>query len=170
MQDRLKNMQGLLLDVDGVLTDATIWYDDQGREWKGFSSKDGLIIKVLVRLGVPVGLITGRSSPVVDKRGEELGISFIRQGIEDKGEVLNEFAKAYNLSPETIIYVGDDLNDWRAMKLAGLVACPADAASDIRYRADWVLATLGGQGVVRELGEEWLKALGKWGGVLKSFE
>ena len=170
MEDRLKNMQGLLLDVDGVLTDSTIWYDDQGREWKGFSSKDGLIIKVIVQLGLPIGLITGRNSPMVDRRGKELGITFIRQGIHDKAEALTEFANLYNLTPENIIYIGDDLNDWRAMKLAGFVACPADAGSDIRYRADWVLATPGGRGVVRELGEEWLKALGRWDEALKSFE
>lgn len=166
MEDRLKSMKGILLDVDGVLTDGTIWYDDSGREWKGFSSKDGLMIKAIARLDLPIGIITGRESSMVERRGSELGIRWIRQGIEDKSDALRAFVTEYNLEEETIIYIGDDLNDWRAMKLAGFTACPADAGADIRDRVDWVLETRGGRGVVRELGEAWLKALGLWDKIL----
>lgn len=167
--ERLKSISALLLDVDGVLTDGTIWYDDAGNESKGFNVKDGLITHALVRMKYPVGFITGRTSPVVERRATENGIPFIRQGVLRKDEAFQVFVGEFGLSPEQVAYIGDDLNDWPAMQLAGLKVCPADASADIRQRADWVLATRGGHGAVREFGEAWLRARGDWEQVMAHF-
>ena len=86
-----------------------------------------------------------------------------------KDEAFRVFIGEFGLSPGQVAYIGDDLNDWPAMQLAGLKVCPADAAPDIRQRADWVLATRGGQGAVREFGEAWLRARGDWDKVLAHF-
>lgn len=167
--EKLKTIAALLLDVDGVLTDGTIWYTDAGYESKGFNVKDGLIVRALVRLGYPLGIITGRNSPVVERRAAEHEVPFIRQGAKRKDEAFRVFVGEFGLKPEQVAYIGDDLNDWPAMQLAGLKVCPANASADIRHRADWVLATSGGHGAVREFGEAWLRARGDWDKVLAHF-
>ncbi len=148
-------IKALLLDTDGVLTDGSIWYDDAGHEWKGFHTRDGLILKALVRQGIPVGIITGRQSPMVARRASELGIPFLLQGQADKSVGFRQFCEQYGLQPAEIAYIGDDWNDWPAMQLAGFKVCPHDAAAGIRSRVDLVLDVAGGKGAVRAFVDLW---------------
>ncbi len=155
MENSLATLQALVCDVDGVLTDGTIWYDNEGREWKGFSARDGLIIKALIRSTVPVGWITGRNSTIVARRAQELGVSFLQQGVADKDVMLRHFSEETGVPLSSIAYIGDDWNDWPAMQLAGFSACPQDAANAIQQRVDWVIPAAGGRGVVRTFVERW---------------
>lgn len=152
---QLEHIKALATDVDGVLTDSTIWYDDKGGEWKAFSSRDGLIIKVLIRSDIPVGIITGRESPMVLRRAKELGVSFLAQNAGDKAAQLAAFCSQYGIQPDEVAYIGDDWNDWPALELAGYSACPQDAAAGIREKVDYVIPVAGGKGVIRGFVEHW---------------
>lgn len=153
--DKLTHIKALATDVDGVLTDGTICYGDNGVEYKCFSSRDGLIIKVLEQSGIPVGIITGRQSAMVDRRATELGVSFVAQAAQDKAVQLTAFCKQVGVKPSEVIYIGDDWNDWPAMAMAGFVACPRDAAAGIQARADYIIPVDGGKGVIRGFVEYW---------------
>lgn len=152
----------LLLDVDGVLTDGGIVYDDAGREIKRFHVRDGHGIKMLQRAGVAVGIITGRTSGVVAVRAKELGISLVRQGAVDKEAAWREILALRGCSPEATAYVGDDIVDLPLMKSVGFAAAPADAESYVLEAADFVSSRAGGQGAVREIVEFILRSGGRW--------
>lgn len=152
---KLDQIKALATDVDGVLTDSTIWYSDTGGEWKAFSSRDGLIIKVLMQTGIPVGIITGRDSAMVQRRADELGVSFLAQNAGDKASQLRSFCERVGVRTEEVVYIGDDWNDWPAMELAGFTACPSDAAAGIREKVDYVIPVEGGKGVIRGFVEYW---------------
>lgn len=152
----------LLLDVDGVLTDGGIVYDDRGREIKRFHVRDGHGIKMLQRAGVAVGIITGRTSGVVTIRAKELGISLVRQGAADKVAAWREILAARGESPEATAYVGDDIVDIPLMKTVGFAAAPADAEPYVLEAADFVSSRTGGHGAVREVVEFILRSGGHW--------
>lgn len=152
----------LLLDVDGVLTDGGIVYDDGGREIKRFHVRDGHGIKMLQRAGVAVGIITGRTSGVVTIRAKELGISLVRQGAADKVAAWREILAARGESPEATAYVGDDIVDIPLMKTVGFAAAPADAEPYVLEAADFVSSRTGGHGAVREVVEFILRSGGHW--------
>ncbi len=152
----------LLLDVDGVLTDGGIVYDDAGREIKRFFVRDGHGIKMLQRAGVEVGIITGRNSGVVAVRANELGISLVRQGATDKLAAWREIVAARGLSPEVTGYVGDDIVDVPLLKSVGFAAAPADAEPYVREAADFISSRAGGHGAVREIIEFLLRSGGRW--------
>ncbi len=152
----------LLLDVDGVLTDGGIVYDDSGREIKRFHVRDGHGIKMLQRAGVEVGIITGRNSGVVALRAKELGIALVRQGAMDKVAAWREIVALRGLPPEATAYVGDDIVDVPLMKSVGFAAAPADAEPYVREAADYVAARPGGHGAVREIAEFLLRSGGRW--------
>ena len=152
----------LLLDVDGVLTDGGIVYDETGREIKRFHVRDGHGIKMLQRAGVEVGIITGRNSVVTAVRAKELGISVVRQGATDKVAAWREIVAQRGLPPEATAYVGDDIVDVPLLKCVGFAAAPADAEPYVRDAADFVSSRAGGQGAVREIIEFLLRAGGRW--------
>lgn len=159
-QDLAKSIRLLLLDVDGVLTNGTITYDSAGNELKTFHIHDGLGIKLLQRNGVSVGIITGRNSPMVSRRANELGITLIIQGREDKGAALLDVQQETGLPLASIAYMGDDLPDIAAIRLAGLGIAPANATAYVQQHADWVTHRAGGNGAVREAAEFILDAQG----------
>ena len=141
---RAESIELIVLDVDGVMTDGTLLYGDgETTEIKSFNIKDGLGIKLLQRYGIEVAIITGRRSSALERRAAELGIETLFQGREDKGAVL-----------------GDDLPDLGAIRLAGLSACPSDAATKILESVDWVAPHAGGHGAVRALADFILGAKG----------
>lgn len=148
-----KPVKLLLLDVDGVLTNGAITYDSAGNELKTFHIHDGLGIKLLQRNGIAVGIITGRNSPMVSRRARELGIELIIQGREDKGKALLDVQQQTGLALSSIAYMGDDLPDLAAIRLAGLGIAPANAADYVQRHADWVTRHAGGNGAVREAAE-----------------
>lgn len=162
MQDKLSRIRMLLLDVDGVLTDGRVIISDSGAETKAFDVRDGHGLKLLQRAGIVVGIITGRSSRVVDHRMRELGIELVYQGVKNKLEPFEQILEQFRLSPEQVAYVGDDLVDLPVLRRVGFSATVADACPDLFARVDFVSAHPGGRGAVRELCEMLLKAQGHW--------
>src|SRR6056297_2710354 len=152
----------LLSDVDGVMTDGRIIYDSEGRETKQFHVRDGLAIKLWMNTGFQFGIITARTSPMVIKRADELGIEMVGQGHQDKWSAATEMMQSAGCSPEHVCYIGDDLPDLAVMWRVGLAVAPADAAQDVIEAADWVLQTPGGHGALRELIERLLRADERW--------
>jgi 3-deoxy-D-manno-octulosonate 8-phosphate phosphatase (KDO 8-P phosphatase) len=165
----LTDIKLLVLDVDGVLTDGRLYYGPGGEELKAFDVRDGAGIKLLEAAGVETAILSGRESEALRRRMEDLGISLAVTGSGDKAAGLRELAAARRLKPEEIGYVGDDLMDLPAMRLAGWSACPADAVAEIRAAAAHVTAANGGRGAVREVAEHLLKARGSWDAVLRDF-
>jgi len=141
----------LAMDVDGVMTDGKITYTSDGQELKSFNIKDGLGIKRAQASGIETAIITGRTSPMVERRARELGIAHLVQGREDKLAALSDLVDQMNLSLDQVAYIGDDLPDLTAIESVKLGACPADAATEVKSKAKWVSTRSGGDGCVREL-------------------
>ena len=145
------NIRLLVMDVDGVMTDGKITYSSDGQELKSFNIKDGLGIKRAQASGIETAIITGRTSPMVERRARELGIAHLVQGREDKLSALSDLVDQMNLSLDQVAYIGDDLPDLTAIESVKLGACPADAAIEVKSKASWVSTREGGDGCVREL-------------------
>ena len=167
--DKLKRIKLLLLDVDGVLTDGSVIYDDTGAETKVFHIKDGLGIRMLMDAGIEVGIVTGRTSKALRHRCDNLGISLVFDQVRDKTSVLEVISKEKGVGAEHIAFVGDDLVDIPLMKEVGLSVAVADAHETVLEHADMVTAAQGGAGAVREVCEAILKAQGLWEKVLARF-
>ena len=150
------------MDVDGTLTDGSITYDETGREWKSFHARDGLGVKLLLLAGIEPAIVTGRSSPVVARRAQELGIREVVQGAGDKAAIVRSLRAARGLAAAEVAFVGDDLSDLPAMRDAGFSAAPADAAAEVRAAATFVCSVAGGRGAVREAIETLLRRDGRW--------
>jgi YrbI family 3-deoxy-D-manno-octulosonate 8-phosphate phosphatase len=169
LETRLNDISLVLSDVDGVLTDGGIVFDNQGIETKKFHIRDGMGIKLWQRAGHRFGLITGRSSHIVQVRAGELGIEIIRQGFEEKLMVVRETIAELGLQPQQVCYIGDDLPDLPVLKHVGLAVAVADAAADVRDAAELVTQCRGGQGAVRELLERILRAQGRWAELIQRY-
>ncbi len=170
MHDKLKHIRLLLLDVDGVMTDGGIIYDASGLETKRFNVKDGHGIKMLQRHGVEVGIITGRTSIVVDNRAKELGISIVYQGALKKLESYLDVKAKTGLEDYEIAYMGDDVIDVPVLRRVGFSAAPADALFEARSVVDYVASCAGGCGAVREVCDHILKARGAWEDIAARYE
>lgn len=164
-----RRVELILSDVDGVLTDGGIWYDNQGVELKQFHIRDGLGIKLWQRAGFRFGVLTARSSHIVKLRACELAVDFVRQGFEEKLPVTMEILKELQLAPENACFIGDDLTDLPVMRHVGLGVAVADAASEVRSAAGFVTRLPGGRGAVREVVETILKAKGRWEDVIQRY-
>ncbi|CAN2042112.1 3-deoxy-D-manno-octulosonate 8-phosphate phosphatase (KDO 8-P phosphatase) [Candidatus Magnetomoraceae bacterium gMMP-15] len=158
--EKTKEIKALLFDIDGVFTDGSIIYDNNGNEIKRFNVKDGLIVFILKRMGFKVGAITGRSSKVVELRCNELNLDFYRHGARKKLQDYDEFKKLFELEDKHIAYIGDDLIDLPILERCGLAVCPRDAREYIKDRVDFVTNTKGGEGVVRDVADFILKTQG----------
>ncbi len=154
-------IKAIFFDVDGVLTDGRIIYDETGKETKEFNVKDGFIVSYVKKSGIILGAITGRESATVTKRMAELKVDFCHQGIVDKAEVCRKLMEHYSLKKKDVTYVGDDINDLGVFKLVGLSVCPADALSYVKDQADLVTFAKGGKGVFREVADLVLASQGK---------
>lgn len=157
---KASSIKAIFTDVDGVLTDGQIAYDDSGRELKSFHVRDGLIVAHLRKFGIITGIISGRESAAVSRRCAELKIDFCHQGILDKLSVVEKLAKHYQLKMKEIMYIGDDINDLEVLRRCGLGVCPADAFPYIRNEVDLVTRCKGGRGVMREAADLVLAARG----------
>ncbi len=162
MQKKLAGIKLLLLDVDGVLTDGRIIYDNQGNELKAFDVKDGHGLKMVQRAGIKIGIITGRSSEVVSRRAKELGIEILFQGALRKLEPYLEILSEQGLTDEQVAYVGDDIVDLPILRRVGFSATVADAIPEVSPLVDYVTGRPGGRGAVREICDLLLKACGQW--------
>ena len=143
----------LVLDVDGVLTDGSIMYDDAGREMKTFHARDGFGIEMLQRAGVEVAILSGRKTPAVARRARELGIERCIQGSRDKVRDFKVLLGSLRLEAKAAAYVGDDVPDLKVMGLAGLAVAVADAHPSVKKAADHVTKIPGGRGAVREVAD-----------------
>ncbi|MCS5489782.1 KdsC family phosphatase [Algoriphagus limi] len=159
--EKAEQIKLLITDIDGVMTDGGIIYDNEGMELKKFQVKDGYIVQFLRRNRIMVGAITGRKSQVVENRCEELRFDFHYHGIKDKGKKLTELLETLELEEREVAYIGDDLIDLPIMKRVGLTACPADAISYIKHQVDFVTKMNGGNGAFREVADLLLHAKGK---------
>jgi len=166
---RSAGIKMVILDVDGVLTDGSIIMDDEGRESKAFSSRDGLGFYLLHLAGLEVALISGRTAKVVEHRARQLKITEVHQGAGDKIAVYERLLEKHGLEDENVFFMGDDLIDLPVMRRAGFSAAPADAHPEVLAAADFVSRAKGGHGAVREAIEEVLKAAGEWERVVESF-
>lgn len=169
LEQRCQGIELLLTDVDGVLTDGGVILNNEGVESKKFHIRDGLGFKLWRQAGFKCGLITGRNSQVVRLRAQELSLDIVRQGIVDKGTVAQEVLKKFNLEPEQLAFVGDDLIDLGAIRLAGLGIAVADAVDEVKEAADYVTKTPGGKGAIREVIEVILKAKKVWNDIIHTY-
>ena len=170
MNGRLNDIRLLLLDVDGVMTDGGIIYDANGLETKVFNVKDGHGIKMLQRCGIEVGIITGRTSIVVEIRAKELGIELVYQGVLKKLDSYDEIKQKRGLSDSQIAYIGDDVIDVPVMRRVAFAAAPSDGLAEARNVAHYVSLCGGGRGAVREVCDLILKGRGLWGEVENRYE
>lgn len=170
MDNRLKDIRLLLLDVDGVMTDGGIIYDGNGLETKVFNVKDGHGIKMLQRYGIIVGIITGRTSAVVDFRARELAIDLVYQGALKKLESYADVKLKTGFDDHQIAYIGDDVIDVPVMRRVAFAAAPADALNDARSAAHYITSCTGGHGAVREVCDLILKGRGLWQLVCDRYE
>ena len=166
---KARDIKLLVLDVDGVLTDGHLWYDNSGEELKAFNIQDGLGIKLLLRGGVDVAIITGRRSALVARRARELGIRHVIQGREDKLAALQALLEELALPLQEIAYMGDDLPDLAAIRAAGLGIAVANAQPVVAGHADYKTARSGGDGAVREICDLILQAQGKFDAIVERY-
>ena len=171
MSIRLKaaRIKLLLFDVDGVLTDGKILLHSNGSESKQFDIRDGTGLVWAQRAGLQVGILSARSSAATSHRAAQLGISVIRQGDPSKIRAYDEILQQQGVTDSEVAYMGDDILDLPIVERVGLSACPADAATDVRRRVDYVCHSSGGDGAARELVELVLKAQGRWKALLASY-
>jgi len=155
---KLRKIKAIFLDVDGVLTDGSIIYGNNGAEMKAFDIKDGFGITNAISNGIRVGIITGRQSELVKRRATELGIVDLYQGSIDKVTPFEKIKKGYSLDSSEIAYVGDDVLDLPLLGKVGLSAAPSNAVREVRTKVDYVSKARGGQGAVREIIDLILKA------------
>lgn len=159
---KLENIQLLLLDVDGVLTDGRIIYTDAGRQIKEFNVRDGLGIKLVQAAGIKVGIVTGRKSDALRHRCRDLGIAYLYEGVRQKGRLLERIVQQTGVDADRTAFVADDIPDLNLMGRIGLSIAVADAHELVKKHADWITSAPGGCGAVREVCEALLQARGIW--------
>src|SRR5438876_8840417 len=161
LQARLRSVRMLAMDVDGVLTDAGMYYSESGDELKKFNTRDGMGIKLLQAAGLVTAFITMEKTTIVERRGQKLAVPEVHQGIDDKLALLTTLAKKYGLSLDQVAYIGDDVNDLEALRAVGFAAAPADAMTYVLKAVHYVCEKKGGEGAVREVADLILAAHGK---------
>ncbi len=152
-RDLLKGIRLFATDVDGVLTDAGMYYSESGDEWKKFNTRDGMGIKLLQKAGLVTAIVTQERTRLVARRAEKLAIPELHQGVMDKLSVIRDMAIRHGISLRQVAYVGDDVNDIEALQAVGFSAAPADGLPQVLKVVDYVCRQKGGEGAVRELAE-----------------
>jgi 3-deoxy-D-manno-octulosonate 8-phosphate phosphatase (KDO 8-P phosphatase) len=165
----LANIEVLVLDVDGVLTDGTIVVNSDGSESKFFSVLDGHGILLWRRAGLKVAFLSGRLSQPTKHRAEELEVDYVFQDCHDKLDALKEFLSQQGLTPDRIAYIGDDLPDLPVIRYVGFGVAVADAVDEVKRYADYVTTCPGGKGAVREIIEYILKETGRWPELMRRY-
>jgi len=167
---KVKRIAVLLLDVDGVLTDGGLFYADNGDEMKRFHVRDGMGIRIWQSLGLRVAVLSGRTSPALERRAKELDIFPIVQGQTDKRAALQQILDTLQVEAEQVCVVGDDLPELPLMARCGISAAVADAALEVRAVAQFITTQPGGHGAVREVIEWILKLRGDWTQALQAYQ
>lgn len=167
--ERAARVKLILLDVDGVLTDGTVFVHADGSESKSFAIRDGIALVWAQRVGIKVGLLSARHSATTPHRAAQLGITLIYQGVKNKADAYAQLTADLMVADEDVAYMGDDVVDLAVLSRVGLAAAPADAVDDVQRRAHWVSRYPGGRGAVRELVETILRAQDRWDGIVTSY-
>ena len=152
----------LIFDIDGVLTDGSVFVTNAGEMLRTMNIRDGFALKAAVESGYNVCVISGGSNEGVRVRLRNLGITNIHLGCHDKVETYKEYIELYGILPEQVMYMGDDIPDFHVMKLVGLPTCPQDASPEIKAISKYISHKNGGKGAVREVIEQVMKVQGKW--------
>ena len=166
---RAAELEWVLCDVDGVLTDGGLYYDRRGHAMLRFDVRDGLGLKLAQMAGLKVGLLSGRASAALDHRAQELALDAVMTGIQDKAAAFDDFLEAQGTVPRKVAFVADDLPDLVVLGRCGLTFAPADAAAEVRTVVHHVLDAPGGRGAVREMVELLLRAREDWDRVFRRF-
>lgn len=157
-----EKIQYLVIDVDGTMTDAGIYYDEHGNELKKFCTKDGAGFFAAHKAGMEILVLTGRECAATTRRMKEMQVDHLVQNCRDKVTYLLQFMAERHISREQMGYLGDDLNDLPAMGLCGFVGCPEDSCVEVKERADYVSSIKGGHGAMRDIIEYLLRSRGEW--------
>ncbi|MBE0493582.1 MAG: HAD hydrolase family protein [Thiomicrospira sp.] len=162
LQAKAKKIKLLLLDVDGVLTDNRLIYGDDGQEYKAFYTRDGHAMVLIQKSGIEIGIITGRTSKLVEKRMQDLKVKHLYQGVPDKLPTFEALLKSINIQLDQVAYMGDDILDLPILTRVGLASCPKDSDPEVIKRVDFVSNFNGGRGAVREFCELIMQAQDSW--------
>ena len=160
LYDRARRIRLVVFDVDGVLTDGSLYITDAGEEFKAFHSQDGHGMKMLKATGIQLAIVTGRTSRSVELRAQNLGVGILYQGVEDKLVVFEQILASFGFEEESCAYMGDDVVDLPVMLRCGLAVAVPDAPPLVKSRAHYVTRQRGGRGAVRELCEIIMHAQG----------
>lgn len=161
-KESLKRIKYLIIDVDGTMTDAGIYYDEHGNELKKFCTKDAAGFFAARKAGIKLMVLTGRECQATTRRMKEMKFDYIVQNVRNKEFYIKDFMKENGILCEELGYIGDDLNDLASMKLCAFVGCPSDACEEVKMQADYVAETRGGYGAVREVIMAMLKKRDEW--------
>ncbi|MBC8357439.1 MAG: HAD-IIIA family hydrolase [Candidatus Aminicenantes bacterium] len=168
--NKAKKIKLLLLDVDGVLTDGRIIYDSAGRDSKFFDVHDGLGVYLLKKAGIPTILITAKGSRAIKPRARDMQVAAVLEDVSPKSSVFDKILKKYNLTPQEVCFVGDDLVDLCLMKRVGFAVAVFNACTEVKALAAYITKKEGGRGAVREVAELILKSQSKWDEALESYQ
>ena len=167
--DKAKQVRLVIFDVDGVLTDGSLFIGDAGEEYKAFNSRDGHGMKMLQSTGVEIGIITGRTSNVVEHRMQSLGVKYVYQGRLEKLPAFEDLCQRAGVSPEQVAYVGDDVVDLPVLVRAGLAIAVGDAHELVKEHSHWHTPSHGGRGAARDVCELILRAQGHLDDMLRAY-
>lgn len=161
-KEQLQKIKYLVIDVDGTMTDAGIYYDEHGNELKKFCTKDAAGFFAAHQAGMEIVVLTGRECAATTRRMTEMKVDYLVQNCKDKVTYLQSFMEEKHITRDQIGYLGDDLNDLPPMQLCGFVGCPADACVEVKENANYIAAQDGGHGAVRDIIEHLLKERNEW--------
>lgn len=162
-----RKIEFVVIDIDGTMTDGSIYYDEKGNEIKKFNTRDAAGFFALKKCGIKIIILTGRKSIAAERRMNELKVDYLFQNVSDKKSFLTRFASEKGINLKHFGYIGDDLNDYAAMKNVGFVACPRDACKEVKAISDYVSNKKGGDGVVRDVAEHILKKVKLWDKIIE---
>ena len=151
---KCKKIKLILTDVDGVLTDGCMYYSSRGEELKKFHTRDGMAVELLLQKNIKTIIITREKSKIVISRAKKINVFKVYSGIKQKDKILNQICTKFKVTPNEIVFIGDDINDEKIMKLIGLSFAPSDATQTTKNIADIITNARGGQGVLREVTDE----------------
>ena len=158
----LKNVSAFVFDVDGVMTNGQIMITTEGEMYREMNTRDGFAIKCALERDFKIAIISGGTNEGVRKRLETLGVDKVYLGINEKDIAFDDFLKTYNIDPEEVLCMGDDVPDLSVLKKVGVATCPQDAVSDVKKIVDYVSQKKGGDGCVREIIEQVMRVQNKW--------
>lgn len=153
LNEKISRIKIVLTDIDGVLTDGSLYYNDHGIVMKKFFVKDGMGAVLLKEKGIEVGIVTSDDSEIAVARGKRLKLDLVYYGVKDKKETMKEVCFVRNIKPENVAFIGDDVNDLGILRTAGFSACPNDAVDEVKKAVDYVCKKDGGKGAFRELAD-----------------